>query len=483
VNVDFSDSPTLGRFLGSDHPARLVVGPFGSGKSTACIAEFVRRAVEQKPSNDGKRRTRFAAIRNTYPQLRDTTRKTFEQWIGPELGDWNEQQFTFTMKFADVECEILFRSLDRPADVAKLLSLELTGAYINEWREIPKEIFEGLTGRIGRYPSMAEGGPGWRGIWGDTNPWHPTHWLPLLLKKHPDAVRVFRQPSGLATDAENKAHLEPGYYDRLCVGKDDSWVDVYVRGMDAEAAVGSIYGRHLALLRARGGVSGFDHETTDCFTGWDFGIADSMAVWVWRFNKDRGVDVVDWYENSGHGLPHYFAWLKERPYSYVAHYLPHDGRARSWHTGRSAVELFEEEWGAGNVVIAPELSVDDGIGASRWLLEQTTTKFHARTDEVPKDRDLSGLGTLAEYKFAYDETNKVFSKIPLHNFASHSADAFRTMACAVRHGEIISRPREQPKEPEPLRVVIGEDGSVRVNRTFKQLAARAIGRGPGRKHV
>src|SRR6266481_9111785 len=100
MSLDFTDAPMLGHFLGCNHPARLVIGPFGSGKSTACIAEFVMRALQQKRSPDGKRRTRFAAIRNTYPELRDTTRKTFEKWIraGPEpygLGDWNEQQFTF----------------------------------------------------------------------------------------------------------------------------------------------------------------------------------------------------------------------------------------------------------------------------------------------------------------------------------------------------------------------------------------------------
>lgn len=441
--------PTLGRFMGSDHPARLVVGPFGSGKSTACVMEFLRRATEQKPSPDGIRRTRFAAVRNSYPELRDTTRKTFEQWIPEDLGRWDEGEFAFRMKFGDVESEILFRSLDRPKDVKKLLSLELTGAYINEWREIVREIFDGLTGRVGRYPSMAEGGPTWSGIWGDTNPWHPTHWVPLLLKKHPGAIQVFRQPSGLSPQAENIKNLKPGYYKQLCVGKDEEWIRVYARGEDASAAVGSIYGALLTDLRARGGVGNIEHVVDpygapDVFTAWDFGIADSMAIWCFGFNKSRGVDILDWYENSGHGLAHYFDWLEKRPWRYVAHYLPHDGRARTWQTGNSAIELFEQRWGAGRAIVAPELSVDEGIGAARWLLEQPTTRFHSRCDEIPKDRDLSGLGTLAEYKYAWDETNKCFGKNPLHNFASHSADAFRTLACAVRHSDLIAH---QPPEP------------------------------------
>lgn len=488
MNVDVP--PTLSDFMRSNEPARLIVGPFGSGKSSVSIAELLRRSQEQKPGPDGKRRTRWAVIRNTYPQLRDTTKKTFDEWIWrwtdghPErIGTWRQQDFCFRMKFNDVESEILFRSLDTPDDVAKTLSLELTGAYINEWREVAKEIYEALTGRIGRFPAMIDGGPTWRGIWGDTNPWHPTHWVPTMLKKHPGTIRVFRQPGGRAADAENVENLEPGYYERLCVGKDEEWISVYVDGQDAPATEGSIYGRILAALRARGGVGAFEHGVDQVFTAWDFGIADSMAIWWFRFNAERGVDILDWYENSGFGLPHYFEVCEQKGYSYLGHFLPHDARARSWHTGRSAYELFEDKFGAGNVLIAPELSVDDGIGAARWLIEQKTTRFHERCDEAPKHRDLSGLGMLGEYRFAWDETNKVFSKTPLHNFASHSADGFRVLGCAVKHGEIISR---EPPPPKPLDlpiVVVGEDGTPRLNRTFNDLARTSMSRRNHRERV
>jgi hypothetical protein len=456
--VNCNVPPTLGRFLGSEHPARLAVGPFGSGKSTACVLEFLRRATEQARSPDGKRKTRFAAIRNTYPELRDTTRRTFDEWMyrftdgqPTRIGSWKEQEFTFQMRFGDVESDILFRSLDRPEDVKKLLSLELTGAYINEWREIAKEIFEGLTGRVGRFPAMAEGGPTWCGIWGDTNPWHPTHWVPLLLRKYPDTIRVFRQPGGRSAAAENVENLRPGYYQQLCKGKDEEWIRVYVDGQDATATVGSIYGALLATLRAKEYV--YDLAAAgarDVFTAWDFGIADSMAIWFFRFNGMKGVDVIDWYESNGKPLSHYFEVLDGKGYGYLTHYLPHDARARSLQTGRSAVQLFVDKYGIEKVRIAPELSVDDGIGAARWLLEQETTRFDARCEEVPQNFDLSAMGTLGEYKYARDERNKCFSKIPLHNFASHSADAFRYLACAVKHSGLVKPPPAQ--EPDDLRI-------------------------------
>lgn len=478
--MNYKPSPKVARFLASNAFARVIKGPVGSGKSSGCVVELPRRAIEQAPFN-GLRRTRFAIIRNTYRELEDTTRKTFEQWVPEiggdwreEIGDWKEKDFLFLMRFelgdgTKVESEILFRSLDRPEDVRKLLSLEVTGAYVNEVREIPKNAIDVLETRLGRYPSKAQGGASWFGWWGDTNPWPAAHWGARLFKKPPEGYELYVQPSGRSAKAENVENLPEGYYQRLTRGKDKEWISIYVDGEDAPATEGSIYGRLLATLQHRGGVSAFEHGTDQVFTVWDFGIADSMAIWWFRFNAQRGVDIIDWYENSGFGLAHYFEVCRKKGYSYIAHYLPHDARARSWQTGRSAVELFEDEFGPGSVVIAPELSVDDGIGAARWLLEQETTRFHARCDEVPEDADLSGVGTLGEYRYAWDETNKVFSKTPLHNFASHSADAFRVLGCAVLHGEIISREPKDEKPQEPPMVVV-VDGMMHLNRTFDDLA-------------
>lgn len=483
--MNYRPSPAVARMLDSNSFGRVIKGPVGSGKSTGCVMEIPRRAFEQKPY-EGVRRSRFVVIRNTYRELEDTTRKTFEQWVPEiggewreELGDWKEKDFLFSLRCelgdgSKVESDVLFRSLDRQEDIRKLLSLELTGAYVNELREIPKSAIDVLETRLGRYPSAAQGGASWFGWWGDTNPWPSAHWGARLFKKPPEGYELYLQPSGMSPKAENVENLPAGYYERLCRGKDQEWIDVYVHGLDAPATEGSVYGRLLAALQQRGRVEAFEHDKDQVFTAWDFGIADSMSIWWFRFNARRGVDVLDWYENSGFGLPHYFEVCRNKGYSYFGHYLPHDARARSWHTGRSAVELFEEEFGAGDVLIAPELSVDDGIGAARWLLEQETTRFHARCDEVPEGADLSGLGTLSEYRYAWDETNKVFSKNPLHNFASHTADAYRVLSCAVRHGEIITRKPPPPKPPDLPLIVTGEDGTTRLNRTFHDMAQATI---------
>jgi len=231
INIAYTPPRTLARFLQSSAFVRAIMGPIGSGKSSVCAVEIVRRAMEQAPGPDGFRRTRFAIIRNTYRELQDTTRKTFEEWVPSQLGKWSEADLTFNMEFDDVRAEILFRALDRPEDVRKLLSLELTGAWINEAREIPKPVFDMIQGRVGRYPSKNQGGPTWYGIWLDTNPPDRDHWFYRVFEElRPDEHILFRQPGARSPAAENRENLPDRYYERLLQGKDDDWIKVFVDG-------------------------------------------------------------------------------------------------------------------------------------------------------------------------------------------------------------------------------------------------------------
>ena len=74
------DGPTLNAFMADDSFVRSLVGPFGSGKSAACVIELFRRGCQQAPDGTGIRKTKWAAIRSTYPQLRNTTIATWQQW-------------------------------------------------------------------------------------------------------------------------------------------------------------------------------------------------------------------------------------------------------------------------------------------------------------------------------------------------------------------------------------------------------------------
>lgn len=255
------DGDVLKAFMKDDIFFRGIRGPVGSGKSVGCCVEVFRRALMQEKNADGIRRSRWAIIRNTNPQLKTTTIKTWLDWF-PE-DKWGKFHwsvpYTHHIKQADLDLEVIFLALDRPEDVKKLLSLELTGIWINEAREVPKSIIDACTMRVGRFPSMRDGGPSWSGVIADTNAPEEDHWWPIMsgevpIPDHipreqakmlvkPDNWNFYTQPSGMTEvlgeegdvieyqpnkKAENQKHMLDTYYSNLIRGKTKSWIDVYV---------------------------------------------------------------------------------------------------------------------------------------------------------------------------------------------------------------------------------------------------------------
>ncbi len=234
--------PTLAKFHASDAMVRIVIGPVGSGKSTACCFDTVGHALAQRPGRDGTRRSRWLAVRNTYRELKDTTVATWMYWMS-QVGTMNWQDMIFKGRVGDAEFDVLFRALDTVEDVKKVLSLEVTGAWLNEAREIPRGIWEALEDRVGRYPPRADGGATWRGILADSNPPDQDHWFykefeeNRLHEKYPKKFAYFRQPGGLIEQAdgtfvenplaENIENLEEQYYLTRSYGKPLDHVRVY----------------------------------------------------------------------------------------------------------------------------------------------------------------------------------------------------------------------------------------------------------------
>ena len=181
---------------------RIVAGPVGSGKTTSCLMELFRRSVGQAPSVDGYRYTRFAVVRQTLKQLKDTVLKDCETWLAG-LGQWKVSENTFHVLFDDVRSEWIFLPLEDSEDKARLLSMQLTGAWLSECIEMDLNVVPDITGRIGRYPSGARGNPTWHGIIADTNmPTEMTSWQQFMENLPPDWQK-FIQPSGMAPNAEN----------------------------------------------------------------------------------------------------------------------------------------------------------------------------------------------------------------------------------------------------------------------------------------
>ena len=132
--------PVCYDFVHEHNYLSTIMGPVGSGKSTGSILKIFLYSMCIMKSKNGKRKSRWFVVRNTKVQLKDTTIKTFLEWLSP-YGRFEKSTLTFYMDFDDVQSEIRFLALDDAKDAAKLLSLEMTGIYFNEVSEIDKDIW------------------------------------------------------------------------------------------------------------------------------------------------------------------------------------------------------------------------------------------------------------------------------------------------------------------------------------------------------
>lgn len=261
----YTPPATIKAFIKDFLPGQLfynwIVGPVGSGKTTGIFFKLAYMAKQQEPGPDGIRRSRAVIVRNTAPQLNDTTLKSWFTWFKEgQAGTWAVTQKTFVLRFDDVECEVLFRPLDTEQDVARVLSLELTFAILDEFVQIPQAIVDALSARLGRYPSKKDGGATNWGMWGSSNPETEDNWWFTHLhddtkvlkappadakfgdvataraayalqrgREAPNAV-YFQQPSGFAQNAENLDNLPGGaaYYTNQAKGKSDAWIKQFL---------------------------------------------------------------------------------------------------------------------------------------------------------------------------------------------------------------------------------------------------------------
>ena len=239
MEIKYTAESTPSKFHVCNSFYRGIRGPVRSGKSTAMCIEILHRAKEQKLNSQGIRRTRWVIVRNTYRELEDTTLRTWLIWV-PEyvFGVFNRRTMTHTVQFNDIHLEVMFRALDRPDDVAKLLSLEVTGAWVNEAREVPKAIIDVLGDRVEQYPPKMDEGCTWGGVMMDTNSPDEDHWWAELEAKPPEGWAFFTQPGALKEvkgkfipnpQAENIRNLNRGhdYYVKRMAGKKDSYIRVY----------------------------------------------------------------------------------------------------------------------------------------------------------------------------------------------------------------------------------------------------------------
>lgn len=240
-DIVYAAPPTVAAMMRSDGFFRIIMGPVGSGKTTGLIFELLRRSIQQAPGPDGIRRTRWAIVRTTLSQLKMTVLLDVLSWLRV-IASYKVSESLITIAFNNVHSEWYLIPLEEEEDQKRLLSMQLTGAWLSEAIEISVDLVPAIAGRCGRFPSRADGGPTWFGMVADTNaPIEGSDWHKLFEFELPPDWSVFRQPSGMSREAENLDNLPGGrgYYERLAKSPNRDWVRRYVEGEYGEDPSGT----------------------------------------------------------------------------------------------------------------------------------------------------------------------------------------------------------------------------------------------------
>jgi hypothetical protein len=200
---------------------------------------------------------------------------------------------------------------------------------------------------------------------------------------------------------------------------------------------GLYYGKQITESRKEGRIRRVYYDANvPVHTAWDLGYNDSTAIW-WYQLCGQEIHLLEYYEHNGEPLTHYLHIVKNKPYTYGKHIVPHDAAAHEYSIGLSRIEVARNHGIA--FTIAPDLALIDGIDAARNLLNRCWF------DEA---KCVSGIKTLESYKKEWNDRYGCWGSKPLHNFASHGADAFRMMAVSLNK---LSSKGLTPEEWKSLR--------------------------------
>jgi phage terminase large subunit len=209
----------------------------------------------------------------------------------------------------------------------------------------------------------------------------------------------------------------------------DEYAQEYECSFDASIK-GAYYAAELDAARTQGRIQRVPYDPIlPVDTDWDLGVGDATAIWFTQSVKSGEVRVIDFYESSGEGLPHYAQVLRTKGYTYGQHWAPHDIQVKEFSSGRSRLETAAAL--GIRFQIAPNVPMDDGIHAVRMLFPRCW--FDA-------DKCKAGIEALQHYRRDYNSRLNEFKPVPVHDWASHASDAFRYLA--VR--------QKTPKDKKPV---------------------------------
>lgn len=384
-----------------------------AGKTVACINDLIARALYTKKKN-----ARYAYVAPFYRQAKDVAWEYLKQYAGSAAVKIRESQLRIELINGSW---ITLYGADNPD---ALRGLYFDGVILDEagdmrpglWSEV---ILPALTDRRGWavFIGTPKGKNYFYDLWKQSQ--ESDSWFSMMLKASESGILSAEDLAEVrATQSDDAVYLQEFECDFEASIKGAYYNDLFVQ-YDIEATVP------------------YDPAYKVNVAG-DLGRSDSTALWFWQdIPYEKGPQVIDFYENHGKDLDHYFDLFESKPYEYGTFWLPHDAKAKTLSTKKSTVEQFldwvDDRW---RVQVVPRLSVQHGIDATKKMLKVCSI------DEV---LCFEGIKALRHYKRRYNEILKAYSDTPLHDWASNPADGFRYLSLVCDTEELYEQ--EKPNIP------------------------------------
>lgn len=198
----------------------------------------------------------------------------------------------------------------------------------------------------------------------------------------------------------------------------------------AQSVEGAYYKNQFKAIYQDGRIGTLpDNSHLPVMTFWDLGVSDSMVIWFVRKLSDTCYQVIDYYENSGEGLRHYFKVLKDKPYKYAKHYAPHDIKNRSLlNDAKSRLDVAKEGYMIDGELYSVKFEVVESIGVMDGIEQTREILAYCEFDE---HKCAEGISHLENYRKEWDDNKGCWKDKPLHDHTSHGADGFRMFGVAM----------------------------------------------------
>lgn len=377
------------------------------GKTVCAINHLLKRAIEEQKPNP-----RLAYIAPTYRQAKNVAWDYLKQFSGKIPGTKYHE--------TELRCDLpngARISLLGSENPSSLRGIYLDFAVMDEVADMPESIFPEV---IRPALSDRKGGCTFIGTPQGHNYFHDLWEAAASTKGW--ARQMYKASETQLLDAEE-----------LEAAKATMTIDQYNQEFECSWVAnvpGSIFGKELQDLDDKKRITSVPHDPANKVdTFWDIGMHDYTAIWFTQSVGRGEVQVIDYYENRGEGLPHYVRHLHSLGYTYGSHYGPHDLEVREMGSGKSRRETAYDL--GLNFRVVPRLPVEDGIHAARLLIPRCY---------IDRDNCRQGLESLRHYHRKYNDRTRKFRDQPVHDWSSHAADAFRYMAVGMKTVTDNARP-------------------------------------------